>query len=85
MLVDMYKYPTEDPTRPEQSYLSFIENLSLIDHVEVFGLHSNANLGFLKNEMNVYLNALQALEPAATVGSIKSNEQEVCLLLFGVL
>lgn len=51
------------------SYLNYIENLPLMDDVEAFSLHQNANIIFQRKESKEYLDALLSMEPAILTDS----------------
>lgn len=63
---------------PEVAYLKYIDNLPLVDDVEVFGLHQNANVTFQTKESKDYLKMLRLFEPnTISTTDVDSAEQEV--------
>ncbi len=61
---------------PVTSYLNYIENLPLMDDVEAFSLHQNANVIFQRKESKEYLDALLSMEPM-TLADSNENAHEV--------
>jgi hypothetical protein len=72
----LYRIPKEEFDAAEASYTQYIESLPLMDDVEAFGLHHNANVVFQAKESKQYLEMLLALEPVVS-GTADVNEQEV--------
>ena len=73
-----YRIPSEvEEETPDLAYLKYIENLPLIDNVEIFGLHQNANATFQNKEAKEYLQTLLIFEPPKASNS-ELGQQEVC-------
>lgn len=62
-----------------QVYKEYIENLPLVDDPEVFGLHSNANISYQRNESDYCVNTVLDIQPRIGGGGGGPTPDEIVL------
>ncbi|XP_062296546.1 dynein axonemal heavy chain 6 [Scomber scombrus] len=69
-----------------EQYKKYIESLPIIDDPEVFGMHSNANLAFQRQETVTLINTIMDVNPRSSAQhGAKSNDDIVCELAESIL
>ena len=72
-------YAPHDPTL--KGFQDYIENLPLTDEPEIFGMHENANLAFLRQETGVVITTILDLQPRSSGGSGGVSTDEIVQLM----
>uniref|UniRef100_A0A3B4H632 Dynein heavy chain C-terminal domain-containing protein n=1 Tax=Pundamilia nyererei TaxID=303518 RepID=A0A3B4H632_9CICH len=69
------------PESDELEQYKYIENLTIIDDPEIFGMHENANLAFQRQETITLINTILDVNPRSSAQQgAKSNDDIVCEL-----
>ena len=73
-------YAPQEPTL--KGFQDYIEQLPLTDEPEIFGMHENANLAFLRQETAAIIDTVLGLQPVSSgsSGGMSSDEQ-VCICI----
>jgi len=67
------------PHTKAQGYKDYIENLPMVDDPEVFGLHSNANISYQRNESDYQVNTILSIQPRIGGGGGGPTPDEIVL------
>lgn len=65
------------PVGEQEDYVDYIKTLDINPHPEVFGLHENAEITTLQNEMRNMLETILGMQPRAAAGAGKSRESVI--------
>ncbi len=58
-------------------YIEYIKHLPAHDDPEVFGMHNNADMTFLHNEIRTFFNTISRMQRAQKISTIESNEKAI--------
>ena len=80
---DGYKYSPSGlyyapDTKSLKDYVDYIEALPMNDNPEIFGMHDNANVVFLRKESTVLRNAVLEVQPRLVASGGQRTPDEVC-------
>jgi len=72
-----YRCPPTSDTGSLEDFREFVQTFPLSEHPEVFGMHENANITFMKQESEKVLNVVLSIQPREAGGGSGKSPEEI--------